>query len=307
MRLGRLAGVIATALVMAVPVRGVDRQEPSAPVFKSGGITVPVHATVTDASRRLVTDLPAEAFTVFDNGVARPITVFERKVLPLSVLLVLDTSESMRESIGRLRDAARQFIAQMRPGDRVEIGAFNNSIRWVRPFTSDQRALNRILDFLGPNRVDYGTALWPAIHEGLQELNTIADGRKVLLIFSDGEGNIGRFTDHPILSRAIVDNVMIYAISMKTEYVIQGRRGKSVLDARLPMLAEETGGGYFELDGAANLAATFTRVSEELHHQYSFAIDAAELDGKTHTIAVEVKGEGLTARARRSYLASHPK
>lgn len=271
-------------------------------------MTVPVHATVTDASGRLVTDLPANAFTIFDNGTERPLTVFERKILPLSVLMVLDSSESMRESIGLLRNSARHFIKNMQPQDRVEIGSFNERIRFVRPFTNDQRELNRILDFFTEKLVANGTALWPAIHEGLNELNTVVDGRKVLLIFSDGEGNWGKFTDHPFFARATADDVMVYAISLKTQYRdFRGRNVTSVLDDWLPLLAKETGGGYFELDRGADLAATFARVAEELHHQYWLGFDATVLDGGTHEITVKVKGEGLTARARRSYLASQPK
>ena len=81
----------------------------------------------------------------------------------------------------------------------------------------------------------------------------------------------------------------------------------SVLDPRLPQVAAETGGGYFELERTDDLAATFARVSEELHQQYTLGFEAPVLDGKTHKISVEVRGEGLTARARRSYLAARPK
>ena len=277
-------------------------------MFKAGAATVSVHATVTDRSHRLVTNLDAEAFTISDDSGVRPITVFRREALPISVLMVLDTSYSMKESIGFLRYAARHFIAQMRPGDRVEIGAFNSQIRWVRPFTSDQRELNRILDFLGPKSIDYGTALWPAVCEGLKEIAAV-DGRKVLLVFSDGENNIGDFKRCPIVARAIAGGVMLYAIALQTEYVdaFSGQREKSKLDPLLPEVASATGGGYFQLNRTDDLAATFARVGEELHHQYTLGFEAPVLDGKTHEITVAVKGDGLTARARRSYLAVPPK
>jgi hypothetical protein len=65
----------------------------------------------------------------------------------------------------------------------------------------------------------------------------------------------------------------------------------------------ETGGGYFELTSAYSLTPTFTRVVEELHHQYAMAFSPEKLDGKTHKIEVRLKDKFLTARARKSYVA----
>jgi VWFA-related protein len=276
------------------------------PVFKSGAATVPVHATVTDRSHRLVTNLAVDAFTISDDHGVRPVTVFERKVTPVSVLMLLDASESMRKSIGFLRDAAKQFVLHMLPGDRVEIGAFHKDIRWVRPFTSNQKTLNQVLDFFTEKRVDFGTALWPAMCEGLKEFNGV-ESRKVMLVFSDGENNIGNFNQCLIVAGAIAQDIMVYAIALQTDYIGVNGRTKSVLDPLLPRVVEETGGGYFELTRTADLAATFARVSEELHHQYVLGFEAPVLDGQTHKISVDVKGDGLTARARRSYLAALPK
>jgi VWFA-related protein len=190
----------------------------------------------------------------------------------------------------------------------MEIGAFHNTIRWVRPFTSNQQTLNRALDLFTPKMIDFGTALWPAMCEGLKEFNSV-EGRKVLLVFSDGENNYGTFEQCVMVAQAIAEDIMIYAIALQTEYDDQftRRRTKSKLDPRLPAIPAETGGGYFELTRTADLAATFRRVAEELHHQYLLGFDAPELDGKTHPITVEVKGDGLTARARRSYLAAQTK
>jgi Ca-activated chloride channel family protein len=301
-----LVGVGLLALGLAAPLSGIERRPFNQPVFKSEGVTVSVHATVADASHRLVTNLDADAFTILDDDRVQPLTVFERKVLPISVLLLLDTSYSIKDSIGFVRDAAKEFVAQLRPGDRVELGAFNQRVRFVRPFTSDRQTLNRLLDLVGPDMIDYGTALWPAITEGLKEFQSV-EGRKIILVLSDGENSVGTYNRF-LVSRAIVADVMIYAIALQTEYRDPSRKlVKSVLDPILPRLVEETGGGYFVLDRADDLAKTFSRVAEELHHQYTLGFAAPVLDGKTHKITVAVKGDGLTVRARRSYLAARPK
>ena len=74
-------------------------------------------------------------------------------------------------------------------------------------------------------------------------------------------------------------------------------------DEGLPKIAAESGGGYFELDTAENLTSAFTRVADELHHQYALGFSPQALDGKTHKIDVRVKQPGLTVRARKSYFA----
>lgn len=300
-----IAATTASAQAPA-PGRAIAAQgQGGQPVFKSGGVTVSLQATVHEASGRLVPDLSAGDFIILDNGRPQPLTVFKRETLPISTLILLDTSISMNDSIALLRDGARQFVAHMRPGDRTQFGAFNSKISWVRPFTSDRKILNQVLDYVGPPMVDYGTALWPAISEGLKEFDSVED-RRILLVFSDGEGNLGRYRP-AISARASAANVMVYAITLKTEFTLQGQKMKSTLDRQLPLLSEQTGGGYFELTSADDLATTFARVAEELHHQYTLGFAAPELDGKTHRISVQLRGEGMTVRARRSYVATRQK
>src|SRR5712691_8299835 len=74
-------------------------------------------------------------------------------------------------------------------------------------------------------------------------------------------------------------------------------------DEGLPKVAAATGGGYFELTSTSDLASTFGRVADELHHQYALGFTPATLDGKMHTVDVLISGEGMKVRARRSYLA----
>ena len=78
-------------------------------------------------------------------------------------------------------------------------------------------------------------------------------------------------------------------------------------DEGLPKMATATGGGYFELTSTNNLAGTFRRVADELHHQYALGFTPTKLDGKMHTLDVRIDQPGLTARARRSYLATIPR
>ena len=75
-------------------------------------------------------------------------------------------------------------------------------------------------------------------------------------------------------------------------------------DEGLPKIAAATGGGYFELNSGRELALTFSRVADELHHQYALGFAPEKLDGKMHDLTLHVSKPGLTARARKRYLAS---
>lgn len=294
-----VAGGLATGPVVA----GEPPQAPQ--VFKTRGVTVSMQATVSDG-RRLITDLTADDFTIFDNGRPRPLTVFKREVQRMSVVMLLDTSISMKDSIGLVRDGARQIVNQLLPTDRVELATFNSEVWMVRPFTSDRATLNRLLDFFGPRMIGPGTALWVAMDRSINELEPV-EGQKLLLVFSDGENSmpIRRGPDGMrVHLRAVSNDVMVYAITLKTTYLIEGQRWKSELDKDLPGITEATGGGYIELNTTDELGPTFKQVIDELHQQYTIGFDPLELDGKMHDITVKVRGKDLTVRTRRSYRAS---
>jgi Ca-activated chloride channel family protein len=96
---------------------------------------------------------------------------------------------------------------------------------------------------------------------------------------------------------------MVYASGLESDYFDGQSRVRTKPDGGLKKLAEETGGGYFELEKNTELTSTFTKVAQELHSQYVLAFEPARLDGRVHRLAVKLKQPGMTARARRSYLA----
>ena len=99
---------------------------------------------------------------------------------------------------------------------------------------------------------------------------------------------------------------MVYAIGLSVSYFNGVRQVSSRPDRSLRRIAEETGGGYFELEKSDALASTFTRVSTELRSQYLMAFTPETLDGKVHKLDVRGKRPGITVRARKSYSASRP-
>jgi Ca-activated chloride channel family protein len=274
------------------------------PTFRSGTEVVSLFVTVNDAQKRLVPDLEQGDFEVLDNDKPQPLVSFENDVQPITVVVMLDTSGSMTNSIDRLKDAAAQFFIRLLPADKARVGAFNDKIQISARFTNNRD------DLISEARnVDYGngTRLWDAIDFSLDELKGI-DGRRVILVFTDGDDMYSKTAKlSSVVERARNEEVMIYAIGFESNYMIDGRMIRTKPDSGLRKVADETGGGYFELTKASDLGPTFTRVAQELHSQYVMGFAPTQLDGKVHKLTVRVKKTGMTARARRSYLAAPDK
>src|SRR5579872_1708559 len=116
------------------------------PIFKVGNRTVAIYATVTNADGRLVSDLTANVFTVLDNGKPQPLTLFANDIQPITVVILLDRSGSMRANFDLVEKAAESFVAAMLPIDKARIGSFSNRIQMdPQDFTSDHQALLSIL------------------------------------------------------------------------------------------------------------------------------------------------------------------
>jgi Ca-activated chloride channel homolog len=290
----------ATALALAASIATAAQQ----PTFKSGTQVVSLFVTVADAQKRLVPDLMQDEFQVFDNDKPQPITYFDNSLHPINVVVMLDTSGSMTLTIDLLKQAAEQFVLRLLPEDKGRVGAFNDKIQINARWSNNRDQLTTDIKDL-----DYGngTRLWDAVGVALDELKTI-DGRRVILVFTDGDDteskamNLGR-----VIERARTDEVMIYAIGLESRYFNGQTQVRSRPDPGLRKVADETGGGYFELTKTSELAPTFTKIAQELHSQYVLGFTPTQFDNRVHKLAVKMKQPGMTARARRSYVASGDK
>src|SRR3954465_7711031 len=289
-----LAAVAALAGALSIPLLAQQ-----GPTFKSGTQIVSLFVTVTDPQRRLIPGLTKEDFEVFDNEKAQPLVYFDNSIHPINVVVMLDTSGSMTLTIDLLKQAAEQFLIRLLPDDKARVGAFNDKIQFNARWSNNRDQL--ITD---AKNLDYGngTRLWDAVGASLDELKTV-DGRKVILVFTDGDDTESKTRLGTVLDRARADEVMIYAIGLESKFM--GTTTKP--DSGLRKIAEETGGGYFELKRATDLAPTFTKVAQELHSQYVIGFAPTQLDNKVHKLSVKMKQPGMTAQARRSYLAAGDK
>jgi Ca-activated chloride channel family protein len=288
------------AALLAIAFAAAPLWAQQVPTFRSGTQLVSVFATVLDAQNRLVPDLVQADFEVLDNDKPQQLILFRNDPQPISVVVLLDTSGSMTASIDLLKAASEQFLLRLLPEDKAAVGAFNDKIEISAKFSNDRDALiSEVKD------LDYGngTRLYDAISEGLNTLTGI-EGRRVVLVFTDGDDTSSRIGRGTVLDRARADEVMIYAIGLQSEMFDGVRTVRSKPDGGLRRLAEETGGGYFELKKTNDLGPTFSRVAQELHSQYALGFEAQQLDGKVHKLLVRMKQPGMTARARKSYVAA---
>jgi Ca-activated chloride channel homolog len=293
--------------------------------FKSGARTVAVYATVTGPDGRLVPDLTRDDFEIYDNGKLQTVSVFANDIQPITIVVMLDRSGSMKANFRLIESAGEAFVERLLPADKARIGSFAARIQVdPRDFTSDKDEMVRILRTeLQP---DGPTPLWNALNVGMTALLR-QDGRRVVLVFTDGVDMPMNFSTHNVslrdaMKRAQEEDVMVYAVGLESHVPFGGRRspmpggrtggyggrrGGMIAqkpDEGLAKIAMETGGGYFELTNAGDLSSTFSRVADELHHQYALGFEPMKLDGKSHKLEVRLKRPGLIARARKSYVAS---
>lgn len=270
------------------------------PVFRSNARTeVPIYATVMDSSGRLVPDLERSDFTVLDDGKSVELTQFSNATQPFTAVVMLDTSASMTANLELLNRAAEQFLLRLLPVDRARVGAFNDKIQLSGRFTNDRDELIGELDDL---QFGNPTRLNDAIATSLDALERI-EGRRVVLVFTDGEDTASKLGFRSVLERARDEEVMVYAIGLESEFFNGQRVQRSRPSRDLRRIADETGGGYFELKKTDQLAPTFTRVAQELRSQYLLGFAPAALDGKVHKLEVRSR-TGTSVRARKSYLAT---
>jgi Ca-activated chloride channel family protein len=279
------------------------------PTFKAGTQTVPVFATVTDSTGRLVPNLAKEDFEILDNNKSQAVTLFVNDLQFIKVVVMLDESGSMVNNIARVKDGAEQFLLRLLPDDLARIGSFEDKIIVSPEFTGNRSELIRFLK----EELQYGngTRLWDAVDFSMSALSGL-DGRRVVLVFSDGGDDPGpgkHVSYGAVLKRAQTEGYMVYAIGFhsKCRCGADGRMVETDPDPSLKKIAAESGGGYFELKEGADLSSTFTRVAQELHSQYVIGFTPDNMDGKLHTLQLRVKHPGMTARTRKSYVASPDK
>jgi Ca-activated chloride channel family protein len=224
---------------------------------------VDVFVNVTDKNGAIVGGLTRDDFAVTEDGRPQQIAVFEKQSeMPLNLTLAIDTSGSVKKDMSDEAAAARRFAhAIVRQQDKMSVLQFATEVRELTPFTNNLGQIDR---GLGQLHSDFATALYDAIYLGSDRLAT-RDGRKVLVVVSDGDDTVQSTTYAQALEEALRGEVMIYSL---IDVPIEASAGRDTGgEHALITLSEQTGGKHFYV-GSGGLDAAFKQVSDDLRTQY---------------------------------------
>lgn len=266
-------------------------------------VTVPV--SVTDGRQRLVSGLGQDNFQIFEGKKLQEIRHFSSEDSPISVGIILDVSGSMNNKMDRVRDAVNQFCEGANLQDEFFLITFSDQPRLASDFTSRPEDIQKELLF---TQAKGRTALLDAIYMGIRKMKQAKNGKKALLIISDGGDNHSRYGEKDVKAAAKESDVLIYAIGTFDRYATteEERLGPILLSE----IAEPTGGRAFALENPIELPALAHRIGTELRTQYVLYYRPQNVprDGKWHRIKVKLrlpkKLSFLQAHAKTGYYAS---
>ena len=272
--------LVLAPVVCAQNVTLVARPHPTPPKLSSSNFRVDaqmvqIPVSVTDHLDRNIMDLNKDNFRIFDGDVEQRISSFSMTDAPISAGIVFDTSGSMKHRLTESRAAVRQFLETASQGDEFFLVQFADSASLLAPFTRVSAEIDRSLGSLAAHG---WTALYDAVLLSMQQMRRASNGRRVLLVLSDGEDNNSRYNESELISLVREADVTVYGIGLFTR-------------ARcLERMAQETGGRMITVHNLAELPAAMEKLSREIRNQYllGYFPSAAGNDGRYRKVRVEV-------------------
>ncbi|HUG52769.1 MAG TPA: VWA domain-containing protein, partial [Vicinamibacteria bacterium] len=285
------------------------RPTPRPPVFETGIEVINLNVSVTDARSRYVTDLERDEFAVFEDGVRQELSIFSHEDVPISLVVMIDTSASMDEKLPTARAAATRFVGTLRPQDNAQVMQFNDRSTILQDFVAAHAPLEAAIsrtEASGPTALH--NALYVALKELEKQKNTGELRRRAIVLLSDGEDTASLVSDEQVLDLARKTEINIYAISLRPRRIPDRSQVKFSQAAHLlTSLTQDTGGQVHFPNSLSELEAVYDRIAEELRTQYSlgYVSNNPRRDGKWRRIVVRVPGrEDITVRHKLGYFAT---
>ncbi|MEI9814172.1 MAG: VWA domain-containing protein [Acidobacteriota bacterium] len=306
------------ALLLLIPLAAAQ----DGPVIRASVTLVPLTVSIADKNGRPMDDIKASEITLFDNGRPREIRYFSRDFnAPLTIGLIADTSWSQRQFLAEHSETLKLFVGQvLRPADRgflVSVSGTGGAsdVQLVRDLTSSVEGLRAGIQGLRVGAQPTGqfgdacltprcrgTALWNSVYSSVDLRMKSTDGRKALIVLSDGIDTGSQHSLNTTIEAAQTADTPVYTIVTSGGLLLLPMRirgGKA-----LRKLAEETGGRAYGSvkDGSAGV---FAQIEAELRNLYvlTFLVPENERDGKFHTLEVKTTRKGARVRSRRGYTA----
>jgi Ca-activated chloride channel homolog len=225
-----------------------------------------VNVTVTDPYNRLVTGLDPDNFRVFEDNVEQEVVTFSSEDVPISIGVIFDFSGSMANKIGKAREAAIEFFKTANPQDEFFLVSFNERAELTSAFTNSIEDLQSRMMLTAPKG---RTALLDAIYLGLSQMRGARNGKRALLILSDGGDNHSRYNESDIKRLVKEADTQLYAIGI---FDPLGYRNRTPEELNGPSLLSEvtemTGGRVFAVENLNDLPDIASKIGMELRNQY---------------------------------------
>jgi Ca-activated chloride channel family protein len=252
---------------------------------------VGLFATVHDSSGRLITGLAQNDFVIYDNGMPQIISQFSREYIPLSILVLLDTSGSMAgNKLDNARKSLIHFLKRLNPGDEAMLMTFQTRSQVIQGFTKDA---GRIRNELRHLEGDGSTALYDTILTALDKIQEAHNRRRALLLISDGINTYGKTDLKETVAMLKKQGAELFAIGVEDD-LPGNRQQKKVTETVLFQLTHSAGGEAFIASDSRDLGRICNTISERMHNQYSFAYYPPKAEDRSwRSIRIETKKPGL--------------
>ena len=250
------------------------------------------------AAGRAPLSLTRDDIEVIEDGVPQKVDTFHELVLPVTIMLALDASGSMKRSAAQAQEAAREFVLAARPEDEIGMIIFANTAAYIHsPTVRRESSLTALETYVA----DGGTALNDALYDSLAQIGTV-QGRRVVVVVTDGRDENAASTGPgsvktwgEVLDKLGQSEVVVYPVGI----------GGNVDRARLQELADRSGGSAFFPQDAASLAEDYRKILDELRRRYVVAYESTNRarDGHWRTAEIRVRQDGASVKSRGGYYA----
>ncbi len=302
--------VILTFLFLHVPL--VSQEVEGPPVFRAEVNQVVIYTSVYDVNSQLVASLTEKDFSVFEDRVEQEIINFTQTDIPSSVGIVLDSSGSMRNKIGKVEQALELFLSFDNSSNELFLIRFDDEVELEEDFTRD---VEDIKDAISNVVVKGGTALYDAIHLSAEKVSEGAEPRKILLVFTDGEDKDSYYELDELLDKVEETDCIVFIVAFLDNDLSEDKGFFGLFKSRKQSVREEissitasTGGKAYFPRQVEELDPIFKQIAIELKNQYrlSYIPSNKAKDGKWRRIDVKVADaaeKGLKVRAKKGYFS----
>jgi len=273
---------------------------------------VMMYTSVFNDEGHFIRGLKKEDFNVYEDGVQQEISFFSQEDVPLSLGIVIDTSNSMDDKIEQLNRAAYAFIKAGNPQDEFFLVGFNDEVELLQPFTSD---MDEITDALENAVITGGTALYDAIFLGVEEAERGEKSKKAIVVITDGIDKDSVYTPNELVASIQEAEVQIFTVGFLDKpderslfkKVFSKSEEQKAQDA-LVRISEETGGKAFFPKDISEIHDIVSEIAMELRNQYSigYISNNTDRDGSWRRVVVRLNRDIDSEphlRYRRGYYA----